>query len=88
MMATGITEARMPNRKSCQECGTRLTYRSKICPTCGASVYGPPVVPGNQVAGETERGLVDVELASKRVARFIRYADTGEADPPEMLALW
>jgi len=78
----------MTNEKSCRECGSPLGRRSKACPLCGASVQRSAAIPEERVAGETERGIVDVELASKRAARFTRSAWGTDADPPELSSLW
>jgi RNA polymerase subunit RPABC4/transcription elongation factor Spt4 len=52
---------------NCTGCGTRLPDDAEKCPSCGAPRSAS--TPTQHVAGETARGVVDVELATKKAIK-------------------
>ena len=78
----------MRKRTKCEDCGAPIDRNARTCSVCRAPRSGDNALPEEWVAAETARGIVDVELGSRKVMRFARGVPSQGEDAAEPLFLW
>lgn len=79
----------MANERDCDRCGSPLPENASTCPICDPRTSERKALPAERGAGESARGIGDLELQTAKAALHTRPASEKRTDDrPTLDDLW